>query len=146
MVTGMETSEKSLKALRVLDSIGVCLSFGCAIHCMLVPILFTVLPFLGLGFFIDETFEAVMMGITLVIASCSLCWGTRLHKRYRLFGFVVAAMALFIAAHEVAHGYHYTLVALGGLSIATAHLLNRKLCRSCTECADHGVRLSGAQV
>ena len=43
----------------LVDTIGAFLSFSCAIHCVAMPLLVTILPLLGLGFLASERAELI---------------------------------------------------------------------------------------
>ena len=107
---------------------------ACAIHCVLIPFVITLLPLLGLSFLEHSNFELVMVGIAVSLATLSMCWGARLHGKKRAFILIAAALSLFIAGHEAPSEYHWYLMGMGGFCLVAAHILNRKLCRTCTSC------------
>lgn len=120
-----------------LDVVGATLSFGCAIHCMVLPLVISILPLLGLSILGDHRFEQFMFATTIAIASLSLCWGVRRHGERRILGLLLAAIAFFAIGGFEAHSTREALfVGFGGLCLATAHLVNRRLCNSCATCHD----------
>ena len=127
----------SKRVLAVLDRIGVCASSACAVHCLLLPFLITALPFMGLSVLASSAFELSMIGFSILLASASFCWGSRLHGEWRTLLFVLSALMLFIFGHDIEGPLHWVVMAIGGFSLAAGHLVNRRLCRTCTECADH---------
>lgn len=119
-----------------VDRMGAAVSFACAAHCLALPLCLSILPLVGLGFLATEGFELGMIAFALLFATLSLCWGSRLHGRKHLFGFLATALVLFAAAHEVGHNAgHAVLMGLGGILLASAHLLNRRLCKACRTCS-----------
>ena len=58
----------------VVDNVGACLSFACAIHCMAAPLLMTVLPLVGLGFILSESAELALVVGAVGMAVGSLTW------------------------------------------------------------------------
>jgi len=118
-----------------LDVIGASISFACAVHCVLIPFVFTVLPFVGLGFLASSTFETAMIVVALGVATASFAWGSFVHRRRRVFVLLVVALLFFVAAHEMSHDSHWYLMGLGGGCLAIGHLVNRRLCKSCHDCA-----------
>ena len=121
-----------------LDHVGACVSFACAIHCIALPAIITALPLLGLGFLAGHTFEAIMLVVSVTLASASLCWGTRVHGKRNVLLFILAAAVLFSLGFFVFDGSkHWTLIGFGGLCLAVGHVINRKLCRSCQHCQEH---------
>ena len=126
---------RELNILNNVDRVGAVVSFACAVHCLALPLCLSVLPLLGLGFLASEGFEVGMIGFALLFATLSLCWGSRVHGRKHLFTFIAVALVLFSAAHEFGHDVgHSILMGLGGLLLVSAHILNRRLCKSCNSC------------
>lgn len=113
------------------DRVGMAGSLLCAVHCALVPVLLAALPAFGLGGFslvdIDQGFTifATLLGIT------TLAVGFRRHRAFRAWLVLVPGLAMvwlgsFTALHD--HSVAHTLVmVVGGLAIASAHLLNLRL-------------------
>lgn len=119
-----------------LDTLGACLSFACAVHCLAVPFLITLLPLIGLGFMADHAFEAVMLVVAVGLATASLCWGTRVHKKSKVLLFLAAAAILFAVGFFAFGGLHHWLfIAFGGTCLAAGHIVNRRLCRTCSHCS-----------
>lgn len=117
-----------------VDNIGAFLSFSCAIHCMAMPFLVTILPLLGLGFLASESAELIIIG-AVALALGSVVWGVRHHRRWRAFLILVVAVAFIATAHTAAEGiFEVVLHGTGGILLAAAHLLNRHLCKICPAC------------
>ena len=143
-----------------LDNMGFSLSMLCAIHCLFFPILFIVLPLLGMSIFLNATAEKFFVIGSVAMAAFSLFWGFRIHKnKTALFVYLAGAIMLltatFFMKHNHAHSDHHeetehvgaleeheeshpqnnpyslVLLVLGGVGIASSHLLNKKLCKSC---------------
>ena len=119
----------------LVDATGACLSFACAFHCMATPILVAVLPFIGLSFLIGERAEFVLIIIAAVLATGSLVWGVRSHGSWQVFLILVAAVAFIVIGRTVIEG-SYTVVfhTASGILLASAHLVNRYLCKTCPAC------------
>ncbi|MBN8548058.1 MAG: MerC domain-containing protein [Deltaproteobacteria bacterium] len=121
-----------------LDKIGACLSFACAIHCIAMPFIITVLPLLGLGILAHSSFETFMFIITISLATASLCWGTYIHRETRVLLFLAAAILLFYIGGFTTHSEHEAvLVGFGGVCLAVGHFINLRLCKSCRDCCEH---------
>ena len=119
----------------LVDNIGACLSFACAIHCMAAPLLITVLPLIGLGFILAESAELVIIVAAGGLAVGSLTWGYQHHRKWRVFLILGGAlMLIFIARLGVSENAEVIFMVLGGLLLAGAHLVNRHLCRTCQHC------------
>lgn len=129
------SADETEKVPSSLDAVGACLSFACAVHCILMPFVITLLPLIGLSALSHDIFDIVMFSVTVSLATLSLCWGVRIHKRHELLLLVALGVFLFYLggfhAETVKDGI---FVGLGGLCLVAGHLLNRKLCRSCKTC------------
>ena len=66
-----------------IDVVGSCLSAACAVHCLLMPLAVTLVPFGALAFLADEAFERGLIISTVGLAAASFCWGSRQHRRWR---------------------------------------------------------------
>ncbi len=103
----------------------------CAIHCALLPLIFGILPALGLGFLAGHAFEQVFVSFAIVLASISLMFGLRKHGSYRAFLFLVPGILLLLvgilAGVDHANPWHATVVSVGGTMIALSHLINMRL-------------------
>ncbi|MDJ0521179.1 MAG: MerC domain-containing protein [Planctomycetota bacterium] len=63
-----------------LDRTGVIASVGCAIHCMIAPLLILVAPTLG-GFWVHPVTHLLIAALVLPVASMALWRGFREHRR-----------------------------------------------------------------
>ena len=121
-----------------VDRIGAGMSFACAIHCVLMPLVIGILPLIGLGFLADHTAERIFVGFSICLAVMSLCWGFRTHGRAHLFWILIASASLIgTGLFIVSEQQHVYFVVAGAVGIAITHLMNRRLCRSCTHCEVH---------
>jgi hypothetical protein len=131
------TVEESKKTVATLDRVGACISFACALHCILLPFVITALPLIGLGIVASSQFEVAIIGLSITLATASFCWGSRIHGKRRTLLFLLAALLLFFVGHDLDGSMHWIVMSLGGVSLAAGHLINRRLCRSCEQCHDH---------
>lgn len=121
-----------------LDTVGACLSFACAIHCVAMPFVITILPLLGLGVLAHSEFDTIMFITTISLASASLCWGTFVHRETRILFLLAAAILLFYVGGFHAHDTREAVfVGFGGFCLALGHFINRRLCKSCRHCCEH---------
>ncbi|NNC82592.1 MAG: MerC domain-containing protein [Flavobacteriales bacterium] len=121
-----------------LDVIGMSASLLCAIHCALVPLILTFGLLGGVSFLADPLWDVVFIGLSFILATASLLNGYRNH--HGRIGPLVLAISGFLAiilGHLVFHNLLGDILSVaGGLSIAYAHLMNYKACRTCTRCRD----------
>lgn len=128
---------------RLADRFGATVSFLCAVHCALLPLVIAVLPMLGLGFLADHRFERAFVVFAGALALSSLLVGFRRHQSYRAFWFLVPGIALLLAGILVDMDHaalgHAVLVSLGGVLVALAHVVNLRLAHAHVhdECCGH---------
>ena len=162
----MRAAQRIQDFFPALDTVGATASLMCAIHCLAMPVLLVVLPTLGLGFLLNESLERGFVIGSVVLAVANTCWGFRVHRKSRVvwcatIGGVFLLCATFGHSHqtESAHMHHdhaghdhgqyqeehpqstwggLALLLGGAAFITSAHLLNRRFCKSCSHCEhDH---------
>lgn len=124
------------KLINRLDNIGITASTLCAVHCAIVPLIFTSLPLLGLGFLANPWVEWSMILIAFIIgvSSISLAY-FRTHRRLLPLGLLTFGFIIVICGHLFISGHiEGIIVPLGGLTIALAHFVNYKYVGTCNNC------------
>lgn len=113
------------------DRVGIVASTLCAIHCAVLPLAAALLPSLGLsaGGWVDLDQAFVVFASILALATLTLGW--RRHRAYRAFALLVPGLTLiWLGAFSPLHGHdlkHLLVMAIGGLLLALAHLVNLRL-------------------
>lgn len=114
-----------------IDRFGAFASMLCAIHCALLPVIFGVLPALGLGFLANHAYERAFVGFAIVLASISLWFGLRKHGSYRAFWFLIPGIVLLVIGMLMGSDHtnrvHAVTVSIGGTLVALSHLVNLRL-------------------
>ncbi len=114
-----------------IDRFGALASMLCAVHCALLPLIFGLLPALGLGFLAAHGFEQVFVSFAIVLASISLIYGLRKHGSYRAFGLLIPGIILLVVGVllgvDHSNPWHALIVSIGGGLIALSHILNMRL-------------------
>jgi len=121
-----------LRVARTADRVGAVVGFLCAIHCALVPILLGLVPAIGLGFLVDETFERVLLIVAAFVAGVAFlhAWRRR-HPLSIILGFA-GGLALLV----LGHGFEeYTvpsafLSVSGGVLLGVSHIRNSRCHRA----------------
>ena len=121
----------------VIDRAGVALSVCCGLHCIVTPLLIGAAVGLPFGWLLEESTEALLLTAAIGTAALSLgpsYW--RRHRRKRCLGlFATGAILLALAKlGPVGEALEPLTVASGAALIATAHLVNLRLCRQCGLC------------
>ena len=115
-----------------VDNTGACLSFACALHCMAMPLLIIVLPLIGLSFLATERAELVLITGAVALAIGSLAWGVRHHRSWRALLILIVALAFIATARTAVEGtFEVVFYSIGAVLLASAHLVNRHLCKTC---------------
>jgi hypothetical protein len=121
-----------------LDRLGVGVGLACAVHCLAMPLLVGVLPLLGLAFVAEERFEWAVIGSIVILATASALWGYQKHRALRVvmsFAGAIGILGLGLWIEQSADWGRYVVI-LGGLGVATAHLLSARLCSRCEDDED----------
>jgi len=127
------------RALSRIDRVGASPSVACAIQCMTVPVLLSVLPLSGLRPLLEHAVETLFVIASVGLAVASHCWGFRIHRKRRSFLIVGAATLMIVTGQSMAdEPYELALVVVGALLLAAGHLVNRHLCRACLSCERTG--------
>jgi hypothetical protein len=122
------------------DLAGIVVSAACAIHCLALPLLAGLLPFVELHRFADGRVEWLFIMTTAVVGLVS---HTRAYLRYHRHvapGLLFAAGVLLVLAVRSMHfeGVAAPIsAAIAGAFTIMAHALNLRLCRCCQSCSDH---------
>ncbi len=129
-----------------LDKAGATASLLCAIHCAAMPLIITLLPFIGLSFLAHESTEWALLFASAAIGVTSLCWGYREHRSNRALAVLSLGLTLLFCdrvLEENGIGWGAAAMVLGGCTVAASHLVNRALCRMCRTCdASHSHNLT----
>jgi hypothetical protein len=116
------------------DALGVGASIACAIHCAVLPLLFSSLPLFGLDFIQNKFFEYFMIGLAFVIGVYSLSHGFRKHH-HRLYPILIfSAGFLFLLGKEINPKLEILFLVIAVTFIISAHYFNYRLCKAATHC------------
>jgi len=129
-----------------LDNIGMTASTLCAIHCAIVPLVFTSLPLVGLGFLANPWVEWSMIILAFIIGVSSIGLSYfRTHRKWLPLCLLVLGFLIIIGGHLFITGWiEGIIVPLGGFTIAAAHFVNYKYVGICKTC-DHAAHVKPIQ-
>ena len=126
------------------DKTGAAVSWLCAVHCLAMPFVVSFLPLLGISFLAHEGIEYVIIGISIVIALLSLLPAYfKQHRKIRTLLLFVSGICFIIFADRLFDESitgKIIFVVIGASLVTAAHFINRRLCRSCQNCADADCR------
>ena len=115
---------------------GLVLPFLCAIHCIALPFLVSLLPFLGQSFFSSEIFEWLMLLVGACTSAYLLTRDRRIHKQFSpiilaLLGFGILSLGHIL--HEIPNA-EFISIALGCTSLLFAYILNWNFIKKMKNC------------
>lgn len=115
-----------------LDGAAVCLSAACLIHCLALPVLISVAPWIVPGVFADERFHLWAVALALPLSLVGIGLGVRVHRHAAVIALAGAGLlALISGALWAEEGWPETALSVAGAGmLAGAHLLNFRLRRS----------------
>ena len=120
-----------------IDRAGMALSLSCGLHCLFTPLLIGVAASLPIGWLFDESTEVLLLAAAVLTGALSLgpsYW--RRHRRKRCLAMFAVGVGLLALAKlgPVGERWEPWTVVSGATLLATAHLVNLRLCRQCARC------------
>ncbi|SHM55981.1 MerC mercury resistance protein [Cyclobacterium lianum] len=98
-----------------LDFVGFSASLVCAIHCMALPFLISVLPFLGLGFLANPRIEYTIIVFSFLLAVLAVSHGFKKHHQRLLPLILIASGFIIILVGLIwGHGHAGILIEAAG--------------------------------
>lgn len=118
------------------DKIGLGLSGLCLIHCLLLPVALSALPWLGIVFE-DEWVHMFFAAVAIPVAFIAFIPGFQKHhlKSVLFLGLAgVVFLLLGSVGHDlVGHDAAHWVTVIGGVSLVSAHIANFKLSSCCSQ-------------
>ena len=116
------------------DALGISVSLACAIHCAVLPLLYTSLPLFVTNIINNVFFETFMIILAFVIGVYALYHGYKKHHHHiialLLFSVGIAALLTKQLLPRYENWFLFPAVAL----IISAHYVNYRLCRVANHC------------
>lgn len=113
-----------------LDKTAICLSGACLMHCLALPVLMVLAPWINAGIFGETWFHLSLVALVVPISLFAFRTGLRQHGRKNMLLPGLAGLALVmlagimefahIGSHELAAG----LTSVGGILLIIAHWRN----------------------
>lgn len=118
-----------------LDKIGVGASLLCAVHCALLPVVFTTLPLLGVELLENEKVESGFILFSAVVGCVALYSGCKKHRKKLPLVLFITGISLLVFAHYFLEGgMEVSIKMTGATTIISAHIINWRNCRECERC------------
>ena len=124
-----------------MDKIGAALSIGCAVHCIITPIILPLLPMLGFFIGHDGYFHLVLSAFIVGVAAFALIPGYLKHKEKAPLTFALIGITIILLMGVLEHFIESPLIVvgtiIGSLNIITGHYLNHKYRCKCNHHKEH---------
>lgn len=115
-----------------LDHLGMGVSFVCAIHCAVLPVLVGVLPLIGLELLAHPVFETAIIITSLIIGATAILRAWKRHHKPQPAFIMLIGFTLILAGRFLADESHeWLFLSVGGITVAVSHYFNWLLDRSC---------------
>jgi hypothetical protein len=116
-----------------LEKMGFYLSVLCAVHCIAMPLIITLLPFMGSSFLNDHSWELFLIGLSMLLGVWVLWSDYQKHQiRLPLLLLVGSFLIKLIELAYLSHHYEYLTAPIGAILIAAAYYLNWKHKEACS--------------
>lgn len=110
----------------------------CAVHCLLLPIMILLLPYVGESFFAQNWFERSILSLSMFVGFWALLSGFyRYHRKLYPFYSLVLGGIIYWNKDMFGAAYEPFTIAIGALLIVGAHVVNLKLRQSWQECCEN---------
>ena len=116
---------------RILYNFGLTISAACAIHCILLPIMLILSPYIELTFFTSHGFHESLMYFILPTSLIAFTLGCKRHNddMVKLGGICgIFVLLIAIVLHEFSEPLSIILTLFASSLLIFTHLRNRTLC------------------
>ena len=111
------------------DSLGIITSVACAIHCILLPVVFTSLPLFGFDIIHNSFFEWGMIALAFFVGMYALLHGYKTHHKNYLPLILFTIGFTFLIAKQFWLDIESYLIIPAVFFIIAAHIKNYLLCK-----------------
>jgi hypothetical protein len=117
------------------DRMGVWVTGLCALHCLLLPLFISVIPFIASSFVASAWFERTILSVSILVGFVALLIGFNQYHRqlYPMYSLTLGGL-IYWNKDMFGHAYEPLAILLGAVFIIAAHLVNLRLCRKCKTC------------
>jgi len=114
-----------------LDKFAVFLSGVCVLHCLITPVLITLLPIFTLNTFVEDLlFHKLMLWLVLPTSCIALSIGCRKHRDIWIASSGIIGMTLLVLIAFLGHDMLSSTGEKIATSIAVSHILNYRACQN----------------
>ncbi len=114
------------------DTLGICASMLCLVHCAVLPLAISLLPALGGKFIHDDRTHFFLVFFVLAFCLFGILPGYVRHARKNVLFFMLSGVSLvlfatFLAAGTIGERFEIPIITVGNLLVVLAHWRNRAL-------------------
>lgn len=115
------------------DAIGIGASLACAIHCVLLPVIFTTVTLFDIEILENHWLEMFTLLVSMSVGGWAIWRGYRKHHHQKLLLiYFFAGLILMTAGNFVTYTPAEMLMKMtGAILIITAHIKNWRACEQC---------------
>ncbi|PSL23766.1 MerC domain-containing protein [Chitinophaga ginsengisoli] len=115
------------------DAIGIGASLACAVHCVLLPVIFTTFSLFGVEILENVFLEVLTVLVSMTAGGWAIWRGyIRLHRQKAVLVYFATGLLLMVAGNFVsAVSLEMGLKIIGAILVITAHIKNWRGCRDC---------------
>ncbi len=126
------------KAILSMDNLGIIASILCLIHCMAMPFLIALLPFIGLQFLESHESHLLLGTVIIAFALFAIVPGYLKHKSRRILTGMIVGVGAVLVGSFFSHSfgleaYEMPFLVGGNLTLVATHLLNMRRVKSCCD-------------
>ena len=120
------TKRTSNQSIRTTSKWGAFLAFACAIHCIAMPFVATLLPLVGLQFLESTAFELSIVGLGLAFGAYSVGKGyIKVHRNLHVVAlFALGSILLLTGILATEEPLEIWFVVVGAIGVAAAQFFN----------------------
>lgn len=101
------------------------LSTARLVHCLMLPLLITLAPWVLAVFVADERVHIFLLALAVPISAWGIGLGSRRHGEARLVSMAILGLTLMVAGDlQETDGLERGLTVVGAVLVASAHILN----------------------
>lgn len=122
----MSKNSTSNSSIQATSKWGAFLALACAVHCIAMPFVATLLPVLGLQFLESTAFELSIVGLGLGFGAYSVGKGyLRVHRNKNILGlFAIGAAVMLTGILGAEEPLEIWLVVVGAIAVGAAQWIN----------------------
>lgn len=121
-----------------LEKIGFWLSVACAIHCLAMPVVITLLPFVGSTLLADHETEFYVLSSSWVLAGILLFVDYRKHQNLWPLALLGGSIAIkLLEIFVLGEDFEVIVSPISGITIAVAYYFNWRYKKTCACGHDH---------